>query len=150
MDLKQLQAMGAIVPRKLIDREVKFKRPVPADPSTWEDPEVPEFTDEIVEETVTVHLRKLSSADSIEVLRADDRERPFIGIHRGVCNADGTPLFESLEQAMQLQLWMAVPLFEAVQEVAGIAPKASARKTSSGAKSRSASAGAASKSGKRR
>lgn len=145
MDITQLHALGAIVPRKLIKRTITIKRPELTPADTWEDPEVPEFGDTIVEDTMDVHLRKISSADSIEVLRADERDRPFVAIARGVHTADGAPLFESVEQAMQLQLWIAMPLFEAIWEVAGMSPKG--LKTSSGTNSQASSEDEASQNG---
>lgn len=144
MNLKELQAMGAIVPRKLIEKTVLVKHPKVLPKKDWADKEVPEFGEEIAEDSMTVSLRKMSSADSIEVLRADERERPFIAIFRSVCNPDGSPMFESLEQAMQLETWLAIPLFEAIKEVAGLGPKS---KTSSGTKSPLLSADEASPSG---
>lgn len=144
MDIKQLQAMGAIVPRKLFTKTIELKRPEVLPKSEWSDPEVPEFGDGIIEESAQVHLRKMSSADSIEVLRADERERPFIAIFRSMCNPNGTPMFESLEQAMQLETWLAIPLFEAIKEVANLAPKS---KTSSGTNSPLPSADEASPNG---
>lgn len=150
MELSQLQAIGAIVPRKLITRTIELKYPKQAPQEQWEDPEVPEFLDEIVEDSVTVQLRKPSSADSIEILRAPELEKPFVAILRCVYTPEGKPLFESLEQTQQLQMWLWLPLFTAVSEVAGIGPKASAKTTSSGVSSRSGLAAVQSANGRKR
>ena len=147
MDLQQLQAMGAIVPAKLVRREVKIKRPIMSPSEEWSDPDLPEFTGETADESITVFIRRGSSADQIELLRAEQREQPFVAIQRGVCMEDGKPLFPTLEIAMQVALWLAMPLFEAVTEVAGNGPKRSRRRTSSGAKSHSPSADEASTNG---
>lgn len=134
MKLSDLQEMGAFVSTKLIQREVKFQRPIQKPESEWEHPDVPEFTGEIADESVTVWIRRGTAADAIEMMQAQRREQPFVAIFRSVCNKDGTPLFESIEQAESLQLWLAMPLFEAITEVAGNGPKASRRRTSSGSK----------------
>lgn len=147
MELKDLQSMGAIVSRKLTKRVVPIKRPVMRPADEWADAEIPEFTDELVDDTVTVHIRRGTSADAIEIMQATERERPFVAIYRSICNDKGEPVFPTLDDAMQLALWLVLPLFNAVTEVAGQSPKASRRRTSSGAKSRSPSAVAASASG---
>ena len=137
MDLKeQLQAMGAFVPQKLHKKEIEIARPVPLPQDEWADPEVPEYGDEIVKETITVFIRMGSAADDIELSAADKREKPFVAIYRFVCDEAGAPVFDSPQQAMTLKTWLVYPLFQAIAEVRGNAPKASRRKTSSGSKSR--------------
>lgn len=135
MKLSELQAMGAFAPEKLVKREIKFKRPEYLPESEWADPDVPEQTGEFIEDTVTVYIRRGSAADAIELVRAPEREQPFLAIHRAIVHADGKPVFESVEQAMSLQLWLAMPLFEAISEVAPKVPKALRRKKSGGANS---------------
>lgn len=137
MDLKgQLQAMGAFVPQKLHKKEIEIARPVALPKEEWADPDIPEYGDEIVKEKITVFIRMGAAADDLELSGADNRERPFIAIYRFVCDEKGVQVFESPEQAMTLKAWLVYPLFQAIAEVRGNAPKASRRKTSSGSKSR--------------
>lgn len=147
MDLKQLQALGAFVPTKPIKRTITVQIPRRTVESTWTDPEIPEYEEGTDERTIDVYVRKGSSADAIEMANAVSRSQPFVAIFRGVCNEDGSPVFESLEQAEQLETWIAVPLFEAISEVSGKRPKASAPKTNGGASSPSPSEAEASESG---
>lgn len=148
MNLQQLQSMGALAPRKLTRREVAINRPVPKPETEWADPEVPEFTDETVPDTVTVFIRKGSAADAIEFVRADERSQPFVALLRFICNEDGSPVFPDLETAMRVHTWLALPLMEAAREVQGTLPNASTPRTNSGASSPSPSGDEASGSGK--
>lgn len=134
--LSQMKAMGGFAPDKTIKREVKFKKPVLRPEGEWADPEIPEETGEVEDATITVFIRRGSAADAFEINQAAKREQPFVVIHRAIVHEDGTPVFESVEQAMRLQLWLAMPLFEAVMEAAPAAPKSSRRKKSGGANSR--------------
>ena len=147
MDITQLQNMGAFVAQKLIKRDVPIKRPELKPKSEWADPEVPETTGQLIDDTLTVHIRRGSAADAIEYAHAPKREQPFIAIQRFVCTPDGKPVFPDLETAMQVQTWLAMPLFETISEAHGTLPKASRRRTSGGANSPSRSADEASKSG---
>ena len=150
MDLKQLQAIGAIVPRTLFKREIEFKYPELKPAAEWADPEVPEYTGVTLDGSMTVFIRRGSSADAIEIANASQRERPFVAIFRSVCNEKGEPVFPDLAEAMQLATWLAIPLFNAINEVSGGDPKNSRPGTSSGANSRSPSAAGRSRNGKRR
>jgi hypothetical protein len=150
MDLRQLQSLGAFVPTKLIRREVEVNRPVLKPESDWEIPDVHEFSEERVREKMTVFLRKRASADFMEMVAAEDRQKTSISILRCVCNEDGSQLFESVEQVSQLEDWIFFPLIGVVMEVNNFGPKRSPSRTSSGASSRSASAGVRSKSGSKR
>lgn len=132
MKLKDLEKIGAIASNKLHKRTITVKRPITTPAEEWADPEIEEFTGEVEEMTFDVHIRKSTSADVLEALRSDKREQGFVPIFRCVCAPDGAQLFETLEQAMDLQLWMTIPLLEAIAEVAGTSPKPSAPKTSSG------------------
>ena len=135
MKLADLQAMGAMAPDKLIKREVKIERPVLLPKEQWADPDVEEESGDYESDTLTVYIRQGSAADAIEMMGAARREQPFVVIHRAICHEDGTPVFESLEQAMRLKLWLAFPLFDAIKEVAPKAPKASRKKRSGGTNS---------------
>jgi hypothetical protein len=151
MDLQQLQQMGAIVPRKLFKRDVAIKRPLLKPQDEWTDPEVPEKTGEWEDATVTVYIRRGSSADALEIANAPDRERPFVAVFRSVCDENGKALFPTIEDAMQLEVWLAFPLFKEITSVTRIGePKNSQPRMSSGARSHSPSAAARSKSGKKR
>lgn len=147
MDLKQLTALGAIVPVTLVRKEIAVRRPAPLPTEEWADPNVPEFGTAMVEDTLTVHVRKPSAADEIEIHNAAERDRPFILIHRCICQEGGAPLFPSLEVAQQVALWLVTPLFLAVSEVKGDRPNGSRRRTNSGSRSLSRSAAAARRSG---
>lgn len=147
MDLQQLQAMGAIAPSRIVKKEVSFKRPEMKPESEWADPAEPEFTGNTFDESMTVYIRRGSSADGLEILQAEDRDRPFIAIHRCIVHPDGKPVFPTLDEASRLKLWLAVPLFHAIAEEGNHGPKASRRGTSSGATSRSPSAEEASANG---
>lgn len=152
MDLKQLQAMGAINSRALVKKDIQIKRPLPIPQDQWADAEVAEYPPdpEMVEESVETYIRKRSSADFIEMMNADDRDKPFVAILRCVCHADGSQVFSSLDQIMGLKEWIWIPLMMAVNDVNEFGLKNSQPRTSYGAKSRSASADVPSKSGKKR
>lgn len=130
----ELQAMGAFVPTKPIKRDVKIKKPIQKPEAEWADKEVPEFTGEHEDATLTAYIRRGAAIDAIEMMRAQERDQPFVAIFRSVVNQDGTPVFESLDQASRLAPWIAFPLFTAITEVAGTAPKGSRRKTNGGSK----------------
>lgn len=147
MDLNQLQAMGAFVPTKPVKKEIKITRPVLLPREEWADPEIEEESGEVVNESMTAYIRRGSSADDIEMSRAPEREQPFVAVYRFVCDEKGRPVFESVEQTMTLKTWLVMPLFAAIAEVRGNAPKPSRRRTSSGSKSPSPSADAAPRNG---
>lgn len=137
MDILQLQQLGAFAPSKPIKRTIEVERPIPLPVEEWADPDNPEFSGETEKATMDVYIRVGSSADDIEIARADEREQPFVAIFRFVVNPDGTPVFASVEQAAQLRTWITLPLFAAIAEVrGGTAPKRSKHKTNSGSKSR--------------
>lgn len=147
MKLSDLTAMGAFVPAKLTKKELTIRRPKPKPAAEWTVKNKPEFTDEWIDDKVTVHLREGMAADKLEMIQASERERAFVAILRSVCNPDGTPMFESIEQIMggaidpetneptpALADWLVFPLFKAITEVAGHGPKASRRATNGGSK----------------
>lgn len=149
MNYKQLQAMGAIVPRTLFKREVPIKyRPLKPE-NEWAEPGNPEHQEDEVEDSITVFIRKASAADVIEILSANPRDMPFVGIHRCICNEDGTELFPDLESAGSLAIWMATALFDAVKSVNPDTAKKSKARMSSGANSPSPSAAKRSHNSKR-
>jgi len=155
MELSQLQALGGYSPRGLIKKDIALKRPPLKPESEWADPSKPESDDLApksawVDDVLTVHIRKRSSADAYEVLSADGRSRPFVMILRCICHENGLQVFENLEQVEQLKEWLWMPLAMAASEVNDLAPKKSRPMTSGGAASRSPSADDQSRSGKRR
>lgn len=150
MDLRQLQALGAFVSRDLHKRTITFTYRPMKPRESWADPAEPEFEDALKTDTAEVYIRRRNSADFYEMVKADERDKVFVVIFRCVCNPDGSPLFESVEQASNLAEWMTVPLIAAVNEVNNYQPGKSKPRTSSGATSRSASAGVRSASGKKR
>lgn len=147
MDLKQLQAMGAMTPNKVVARQVKIKRPVLRPRDEWADPDLSETTGELIDDSITIHIRRGSAADALELAQASKREQPFVAIQRFICTPTGEPVFPDLETAMQIETWLALPLFDAITEARGASPKTSRRRTSSGANSPSRSADEASLSG---
>jgi hypothetical protein len=152
MDIQQLRALGAISPRALVPKKVEFRYPVPLPEAEWTDPEVPSYPDEPEwrEGHLDTFIRKRSASDAYELLRAEAREHAVYGVLRGVCNADGSPVFSSFEQVDGLADWLFWPLVVAVNEVNRGGPKRSAPRTKSGATSPSPSGAARSRSGKRR
>lgn len=150
MDLLQLQSMGAFVPNQPIKRTFEANRPITSPQEEWADPDVPEFTGETERVSIDVYIKRLSSADEVAIATADPEDQTFVLVHRLSRNKDGSPLFESLEQTKTLATWLLAPLVQAIEGVASRAPKKhSARRTLSGSKSRSRSAGARRKSGKK-
>ena len=65
MDILQLQEMGAFVPTKLFKRALKVDVPEQAPADTWEDPEVPEFTDQTKESKVDIYIKRLEKLEEI-------------------------------------------------------------------------------------
>lgn len=155
MDLKQLQAMGAYASPSLVKRDVPIRVPPLKPADQWEDPNTPE-ADELApkeqwaDDTLTVYIRKRSSVDFYELICAENREKPFVVIHRCVCNANGEPVFSDLKDVVRLKEWVWMPLAAVANEVNQFAPKNSKPRTSSGANSRSPSADEASVSGSRK
>jgi hypothetical protein len=139
MDLKQLQAMGALVPRTLFKKEIPFRRPVLKPTEEWSNAGEPEESGEFVDDTVTAWIRKRSSADFLEMIQAPDRDKAHIAVLRCVCLEDGAEVFESLAQAKQLKEWLFLPLMMAVNQVNEFGLKNSHPRTSSGTSSRSSS-----------
>lgn len=140
MDIKQLQAMGAIVTRSLFKKDIPVRRPVLRAPEEWADPNEPEKTGEFIDDVLTAHVRKRSSADFLEMVQATDRDKAHIAILRCICHEDGTEVFESLAQAKQLEEWLFIPLMLAVNDVNGFGLKNSQPRTSSGTSLPSSSA----------
>jgi hypothetical protein len=149
MDLKQLQAIGALVPPTLFKRKIEFKYPELKPASEWADPDLPEKTGRWLDGSMDAFIRKGSSADAIEVAQASERERPFVAVFRSVCQENGEPVFPTLEDALRLEIWLVMPLWAAINSVSGDPPKNSRPGTNSGANSRSGSAVARSQNGKR-
>jgi hypothetical protein len=155
MNLTQLQAMGAFVPQAIFKRDIPITyRPLkPAE--SWAEPDIPEHESEAVTATVTVHIRKRSSADFLEIVNAPDGDKPFVSLLRCVVNPDGTPVFTGvaemtpMEQVKNLEGWFLWPLLAAVNEVNSYDAKKSTPRMSGGATSPSPSAAAALRSGRR-
>jgi len=155
MDLKQLQAMGAVAPRALVKKDIPIRVPPLKHADQWEDPNIPEADESAPkeqwsEESLTVHIRKRSSVDFYELISSADREKPFVVILRCVCDERGEPVFQDLAQVVQLKEWLWMPLALAANEVNQFGSKNFQPRTSSGANSRSPSAAEASRSGKRK
>src|SRR5690606_8878595 len=111
-------------------------RPVTVPFEKWADPKTPEFTGEEEEASIDVWVKRMSSADEIAILKAPEEERFAVKILRQARKQDGTPVFESIEQVQSLQGWMFWPLFQALKEASGEAPKENLETTTpSGSKS---------------
>lgn len=134
--------MGAIVPRTLFKRDVAVSRPALKPAAEWEDSAIPEQIEgaDRIADTVTTWIRKRSSADFLEMIQAPNRDKAHIAILRCVCHEDGQEVFESLEQAKQLEEWLFVPLMLAVNELNGFGLKNSVPRTNSGSSLPSSSA----------
>jgi hypothetical protein len=139
MDFQKLQALGGIVSSALVPKEIKFTRP--------RTPE--EGEGEPITESATIHVRKRTSRDFLDIVKVPESERPFLAIFRCVCAEDGTPLLPSVDDASRLAEWMLMPILNAVNEVNSFDPKGFPPRTTSGSNSPSLSAVAASRSGKR-
>ncbi len=140
MDLKQLQALGAIVTRTLFKKEIPVKRLALKPKEEWANESEPEESGEIVDDTLTTWIRKRSSADFLEMIQAPDRDKAHIAVLRCVCLEDGTEVFESLDQVKQLKEWLFIPLMIAINEVNRFGLKNLQPRTNSGTNSPSSSA----------
>lgn len=150
MSISDLQALGAFVPVKPIKRAIECDKPILLPEDEWADPEVPEVTGDTERVSVDVYLKRLSSADEIAIAQSDPDDRPFVMVFRLVRNEDGSPLFESAEQAASMASWILLPIVQEIERIAGVRPKKpSPPKTPSGSKSPSPSGGEARKSGKK-
>lgn len=150
MDYQELKALGGIVSQALVKKEIQFRYHAPLPEDQWADPAMPEFADEATDATATIYIRKRTSRDFLDVVRAPESQQAFINLFRCVCNEDGTPLFPSVEDAGHLAEWLLVPMLTAVNEVNSFLPKRFPPKTSSGANSLSPSAAGASGNGRKR
>lgn len=150
MDFHQLQALGGIVPTALVRKEIEFTYYRPLPESEWADPNIPETEQSPSTDTAVVFIRKRTSRDFLDIVKAPEQDKPFLALFRCVCTEDGAPLFPSLDDAARLAEWMLVPLIGAVNEVNSFLPKAFPPKTSSGATSPSPSAVVRSGSGRTR
>lgn len=150
MSISDLQALGAFVPVKPIKRTIECDKPILLPEDEWADPEVPEVTGDTERVAVDVYLKRLSSADEIAIAQSDPDDRPFVMVFRLVRNEDGSPLFESAEQAASMASWILLPIVQEIERIAGVRPKNTyPPKTHSGSKSPSPSGGEARKSGKK-
>lgn len=140
MDLKQLQVLGAIVPRTMFKKEIPVKRPELKPQTEWADQSEPEETGKIIDDSLTTWIRKRSSADFLEMIQAKDQDKAHIAVLRCVCHEDGSEVFESLQQCKQLKEWLFIPLMVAVNEVNQFGLKNLTPKTSSGTSLPSSSA----------
>lgn len=136
MDLKELQAMGAFVPVKLVKKEVSIKRP-----------------GSDAEEKLTVWVRRGNASESIDMLTEEGGRRAAKAIHLAICDKEGNRVFPTLEHVIgngkapedegylgALAEWLFFPLIVAINEVEkDAAPKPSGRTTSGGATSHSPS-----------
>ena len=150
MSISDLQALGAFVPVKPIKRTIECDKPILLPVDEWADPEVPEVTGDTERVAVDVYLKRLSSADEIAIAQSDPDDRPFVMVFQLIRNEDGSPLFESAEQAASMASWILLPIVQEIERIAGVRPKKpSPPKTRSGSKSPSPSGGEARKSGKK-
>jgi hypothetical protein len=123
MNLSQLQQLGAFVSTKPIKRTIEVNRPILKPQEEWSDPEAPEFTGETELATIDFFLKRPSSADEIAIGQAPQSEQMFVSVCRLVRNEDGTPLFESVDQAAQLASWVLIPIIGELERFIGNRPK---------------------------
>ncbi len=155
MDIKQIQAIGGLATRTVVERKVSIAYPPLKPQEEWEDPNTPESDNsstraDWVEKTVTVHVRKRSASEAFEIMSAPEKERPFLMILRCICKEDGELMFDSIEQVEQLKDWLWIPFSLVASEVNDLTEKKSRPRTNDGAVSRSPSgAGRSTNGGKR-
>lgn len=135
-----MQAFGAFVPTTLVKHTVKLRRPILKPADEWASPDEPEFTGEIVDDTMDVFVRKRASSEFLEMVQATDRDRAMVAILRCVRNEDGSQVFQSIEQVSRLAEWLFIPIVEAVNRTNEFRPKNSAPRTNYGTSSPSSSA----------
>lgn len=151
MDIQQLYAMGAFVTAKPEKRTFKVEWPVTLPREEWSDIAVPEFTGEIREQDIDVWVKRMSAADDIAILKADEEDRLAVKVLRLTLKEDGTPQFDSLQKVKDAPGWLFWPLFQAVREASGDSPKGNSETTTpSGSKSPLPSEGEAPRNGKKR
>jgi len=150
MDLNQLRAIGAIKDRSLVKKTITCGHFPFLPEEDWANPNIPEYSTDKVEHTFDVFIRKRSSADSLEVFRTENRHQAHVFVMRCVLSEKGEQVFPTLEDVESLEEWLFLPLLTAVREVNQLNPKPSPPKTNSGANSRSASGGEASRNGRKR
>lgn len=150
MQLNQLLQLGGVVPSTLFVRELPVTYRPLKPTGEWSDPDVPERESEAITQTVTVHVRKRSSADFLEMVNAPEADKPFIALLRCLVTPEGAPVFSDLDHAKRIEEWLLVPLLTTVNEVNGTDAKKYLPRTSSGAVSPSPSADGASRSGSKR
>lgn len=149
MDLKQLEAMGAFKDRSLVTRTITVRRFPILPEGEWDEPGIPKFAQEEVEDTFDIFIKKRSSADSIELSRADPRLLCHYDVFRCVVDEKGEQIFPTIEHVLALEEWMLIPLFNKVFEVNPRGPKSSPPRTKPGASSRSGSGGVPSRNGRK-
>lgn len=150
MDLSALRAMGALKDRALVQRTVTVKHLPLLPESEWPDPAVPAYGSEEVGHSFDIYVRKLSSADSMEMSRIEPRLLGHYLVMRCVLNDRGEQVFPAIEDALALEEWMLFPLFDAASSVNPTGPKSSPPKTRPGVTSRSPSGGTRSGNGRKR
>ncbi len=153
MDLKQIQAFGGYSSQGIVKRDIKIFRPPLKPESEWLDGK-PESDDSApkeswIEDKASVYVRKRSAQDSYEIMATENRGRPFVTIFRCICNEDGSPFFDSLEQVEQLKDWLWLPLSLVASEVNDLTGKKSRPRTNAGVGSRSLSGAGQSQSGRK-
>jgi hypothetical protein len=122
MDYTHLKKIGGFVSPEIVVEKIEFTRP-----------RLPEEGDgDPISESAELHIRKRTSRDFLDISRAAEADKPFLALHRCVCNPDGSPLFSSIDEASQLAEWLLGPILNAVNKVNSFAPKSGAARTISG------------------
>lgn len=151
LDIKKLQMMGLASANPLVKKTFSIKYH-PLKPKTaWADPEVPEREEQEATGEISVYLRKMTAADQIFVHSAisQGQDAIYAMLHRSVYKEDGSRVFETVEDAMTVDLAMFSPLATLVMQINGALQKKSQPRMSSSAKSRSPSADGQSQNGKK-
>jgi hypothetical protein len=152
MDYAQLKAMGVVESHPMVRHEFTIRYFPLLPKEQWKDPNIEERAAERAEAQVTVYLRSMTAADQIAAAAANRAKRDpvYLMIHRCVFKEDGGRLFESEEQATEIDLDMFAGLINGLNKLHGGSAKKSQPRMKRGASSRSPSAAAASKSGSRK
>lgn len=150
MDIDQLRAMGVVSSNPLVRREFKISYHPLLPEKEWADPAVPERSQDKVDGTIDVWLRKPTASDQLAIHKAiaDGRDAMFVLLHRCVFKQDGSRVFPTEEDAVGLDLSVFSELVVELNRIAGDLRKKSLPRTKSGANSLSPSADEASLSGK--
>jgi hypothetical protein len=151
MDLKDLQSMGLVTSNPLVKRTITIQFHPLLPKGKWKDPKVEERQEEPVEREVDFYLRKMTAADQVAIAAciSVNRDPIYTMLHRSVYNEKGERVFPTEEDAIGVDLVMFAGLIDEINQLNEGFGKKSQPRMKRGAKSRSPSADAASRNGKK-